>query len=1380
MKKRIFGTLLMGALFVSSMSTFVSCKDYDDDVNSLQTQINSLSSLVTTKETTINSTISTLQTTLNGLTSLESTLTGKISDGDAATLAAAKQAVADAQSALQTAINVNKDGIEALVAANAIQDAAILKAQGDADQALAQLANLPSLTTVVESVSTEVSAASAELTQAKLDLSNLTDKYNTLNTDLAKAITDVNELKTAVAGQAAALEAIGGQTGLTQVQADVASLLTKLNALEGTVTELGNKQATEIAAQLETVNASIATLQAAQATFADMETLNAVKADVTKMQTSVSALEDNIIPQLNTITTALAKALRSLVFQPYLYVDGIETIEYPYLRDTALAMAPAQVLTRQRTYGQFAEDYQKTIRNAASTKFPKLAELRDYIVATPLSEEFFGPTWPVAYHMNPSRATTAWSDIKGWNRRDAEVITRSDAGKNNKIVTAEKYADGTTVFSNVNGTLTVGLRVDDVAKLANHALPTETTGRPGYLYENGKTATSYQFDDMIALQVNTKNGGSQDTIITSDYAMVYPEKAYLEGLVWTKHLNKIDFTALNYDEKCNIVTANKNHVWDSPAKALAAAGDATVYPDVELYYNDEKGICLKDYLGVHLVRESKTLAGKLNPYCIAFNDADFGRWGLTYEFQLVGYSIDGNSTIDSNYAEFTDADDKGVSPTGTIRAKNVKEDGTTIDTQSATSVDREPLVRVLVKRGTRVVLDGYILVHITKIKDKEAELLVDNYPEQDAKFDLCNAATVFSTNWSQFSYYVLTEKLNNMTKETFDAQYGAQYNGVPDLMGTVQPVTLAATPVVLSDNSTRYDDVQLFEDINGKKSQARDLPGYVSYYHNSVGTTNHRFEWVVSADELEEYTHDRADLPRKITKYFRYTGKAGAQYKYIYVKMTFNLDRAKIAESGVKDKNKNYWFSEAGEDATAKGIFDAVVWNPWFPQDGGNTRTYQQDLVSTFAANKVQFTNTTGLASSINSATGTAKAKFYFAPVNFTITSQSGVEYTITPRSSNLDESWNSFVCKYLRWENNGTANVVHDGTSHNLHYKTTDVPGYTTHKWGTAAENKEIHEKCAIDYNAGVYNNTKLYAVTNYGKSTAVYRQIATLNPSINSGQMKLTWNTLNGDADDVFTREVLNAIGYVPNHENIINATAAKTVDDFDYPAYATGELHTMVGIIAQNGCDVAVNINELAKGEKNENAGTFYVSWQRPINVSTKANPLVDAKNNGDFIYTVDFLKLFDWRGPVNGKMYGENQWLWAYYNIRGLRIDTRAAQVKTNMHQANADTFVKLNTVTTMARLGVLKTNGDIAIGGNETVNINVSAYNAASQNAALLAAMGISPVDNDAKLAFAGGLYYANNGDNVQDFDVIVPVTVLYDWGEFVSEVKVHIHRTLGH
>ena len=42
MKRKYLSALLMGTLTVASMSTFTSCKDYDDDISNLQGQIDKL------------------------------------------------------------------------------------------------------------------------------------------------------------------------------------------------------------------------------------------------------------------------------------------------------------------------------------------------------------------------------------------------------------------------------------------------------------------------------------------------------------------------------------------------------------------------------------------------------------------------------------------------------------------------------------------------------------------------------------------------------------------------------------------------------------------------------------------------------------------------------------------------------------------------------------------------------------------------------------------------------------------------------------------------------------------------------------------------------------------------------------------------------------------------------------------------------------------------------------------------------------------------------------------------------------------------------------------------------------------------------------------
>ena len=42
MKRKYLSALLMGALTVASVSTFTSCKDYDDDINMNASQIKDL------------------------------------------------------------------------------------------------------------------------------------------------------------------------------------------------------------------------------------------------------------------------------------------------------------------------------------------------------------------------------------------------------------------------------------------------------------------------------------------------------------------------------------------------------------------------------------------------------------------------------------------------------------------------------------------------------------------------------------------------------------------------------------------------------------------------------------------------------------------------------------------------------------------------------------------------------------------------------------------------------------------------------------------------------------------------------------------------------------------------------------------------------------------------------------------------------------------------------------------------------------------------------------------------------------------------------------------------------------------------------------------
>ena len=61
MRKKYLSALLFGALLFASAGTFQSCKDYDDDIDNLQGQIDENEASLTEKLAAVESSISSLQ-----------------------------------------------------------------------------------------------------------------------------------------------------------------------------------------------------------------------------------------------------------------------------------------------------------------------------------------------------------------------------------------------------------------------------------------------------------------------------------------------------------------------------------------------------------------------------------------------------------------------------------------------------------------------------------------------------------------------------------------------------------------------------------------------------------------------------------------------------------------------------------------------------------------------------------------------------------------------------------------------------------------------------------------------------------------------------------------------------------------------------------------------------------------------------------------------------------------------------------------------------------------------------------------------------------------------------------------------------------------------
>ena len=995
------------------------------------------------------------------------------------------------------------------------------------------------------------------------------------------------------------------------------------------------------------------------------------------------------------ISISLSGNLRSLVFIPKLYLDGIETIEYPWLQDTILRKDNVATTTLALT-ANYRLAGKKIIFTKCESGCPAngidgsnylpdgggnslaldpatgMTTLYSGQAATDNKNHLgiYGPRIPVEYHLNPANSKTEWSSDIKFNVLEPDVVyynTRAAASALN-VTSPEKYADGTALFNPNNGILTAGLQVQ----------------RPELLNARPTDLTVNEKDNTIALQVPTIADNNEKSIVTSDYALLLPTKNYIDGLVWTVQPDYAEaVTPGRLGDEDGDACGQKVHVWDNPIEALNDRDGAAL----ELPYFDASGITLVNKLGIHVVSEDlKTRTQSVK----VMTPAQMRQWGLKFEFNVVDYQIDGNVTRDGHYVKWINKEK------GQLRAWNVKWDGTHADGESATSIDRMPLVQVLVKdEADNVLLDGYVLIHISKVADLNE--MVDDYPAQGVyTWDLCGDMPVFVTDWSMFNDFFLTQGMDNMTKEYFDAHY------TPDLLNDPSRPDLTDGDGNIGKALNVYKDTVLRGDQTAPASQL----GYVYFYNNGAGATNHRFTWYLTEEEIEQLTHhENANKEITLTRYIRFNRTNNeAKYGYIYVKMTTTIKRQPMPSVKFSVKNDNYWYDAV---TGADNGWSAVVFDVKEPTDGGSIAQFNRTINNTM---KVYNGKSQPAIDAVGGAQG---YKYYFVPKKeVVITTQSGATYTITAVNPTPTTGTGS--------------KMLYDK------YIPTNAHEYDTDD----AKLNQILTTCAIDWNAGAFTNIDLWAKNN---ATNVYTKIATLVQ--NTGEIRL----INNDV----TCEILNAVGYKANHANIAE------------------EMRTFVGCVANYSCGLAKIVEDR----------DFLVSWQRPINLDPIEDVIkVDATTNGVKINIIDLIqkKFYDWRGPVAGKMYDENQWFWAYYNINAVTVDVTRNKVLTNMHNnATAEKdYEKLSTISTAAELGVLYA-GASHVNEAYKYNFNLRTnYNAADKNNALLTYMAGN------KDVF-GVITYYNNGENVTKFTVIIPITIHYEWGQFDTTLKLTIDRSLG-
>ena len=184
MKRKYFSVLLMAAMTLASTSMVTSCKDYDDDINNVQTQIDAANDLIKKLDTQA----STLQT---AVTTAQSTAdAAKTAAAEAAT--AAKKAQATGDEALAAAKTAEAAAEAAKAAAAEAQKAAIEAATKQVNDLKAEIQT---------ALDNKVDVATFNTAVAKLegDIAGIDAKLNTLGEDVKNNQKEITTAKEAIA-----------------------------------------------------------------------------------------------------------------------------------------------------------------------------------------------------------------------------------------------------------------------------------------------------------------------------------------------------------------------------------------------------------------------------------------------------------------------------------------------------------------------------------------------------------------------------------------------------------------------------------------------------------------------------------------------------------------------------------------------------------------------------------------------------------------------------------------------------------------------------------------------------------------------------------------------------------------------------------------------------------------------------------------------------------------------------------------------------------------------------------------------------------------------------------------------------------------------------
>ena len=577
MKKKIFSSLLLVVFALASTSMFVSCKDYDDDINRKAD-----ASVVDALQKTVDQLKADLATCKSNCEAAHATFALKTelakTDGNVALLQDAVKALQEEMKNLVTAQKL-QESLEA--AQKALNDAIDKKADKAAVDELAS-----TLTGLIDSKYQEILGKVASINETLAALTNLKTQVEVLeaykarvekleeelagklNEDQVKALIGAATADFATVQALAQLQAIvdakANGADITRIDQLIVELRGKLEECSGTIV---TKEQIEqmIATQILAVTGGMTSEQMKQyiaQALSDYATKDFVTEKINELNDIINGVEGGeglkdqmeaaekkvnaLSNNLNVLQYLLAKMITSIVNTNPVMFLGIETVEAP-----ALALQP--VITR--TGKGISEVYRYNDGKGGEYD----GEAMPRLVAPASYKEFFANPWIVLqefrdvkhdtyavaneaqYHINPSTA-----NLNDWNLSfytdERLVVEEVESRTGIKEVFAQpiEAAAGKNDFQ--GGILTVPFTINDNYKFGKY------TGWEAYIEKlvtdvntlAAPTAESFPWgttdtnlgvirDNVFFIALQAKNA-SKDTTVTSDYAMVAPVAYHVNGL----------------------------------------------------------------------------------------------------------------------------------------------------------------------------------------------------------------------------------------------------------------------------------------------------------------------------------------------------------------------------------------------------------------------------------------------------------------------------------------------------------------------------------------------------------------------------------------------------------------------------------------------------------------------------------------------------------------------------------------------------------------------------------------------------------------------------------------------------------------------------------